>query len=118
MVLLHNDGIPTMYTMKLGPFWYGPIKVIAKYGVAYRLKLQASRAHPVFHASYLKKYVTSSRKQETKPILSRATMALQNKNLNKQQPEQTGLNRKGRIHAILESADVLVVRQCLVQWVD
>ena len=117
-VLVHKSGIPTMYTKKLGPVWYGPFKVIAKYGVAYKLDLQSSRAHPVFHASYLKKYITSSRTQEVQPILSRATMSLRNQNRDVQQPEQTGLNRRGRIHAILQSADISGVRQYLVQWAD
>ena len=72
-----------MYTKRLEPVWYGPSKVIAKYGVAYKLDLQTSKAHSVFHASYLKKYITSSRKQETKPILRKATTASQNKNWEK-----------------------------------
>ena len=61
MVLVHQDGIPTMYTKKLGPVWCGPFSIVANYGVAYKIDLQASRAHSVFHATYVKKNITGSR---------------------------------------------------------
>ena len=45
-------------------------------------------------------------------------MSLHNQNRHVQQKEETSLNRRGRIHAILQSADILGVRRNLVQWRD
>ncbi|TIB07156.1 hypothetical protein E3P90_04139 [Wallemia ichthyophaga] len=113
MVYIHNSGIPSMYRLRTDSVWLGPFRVLDKWSTAYRVELRHTRAHNVFHASYLKK-ANIDRPQQPTSLMTRATMAINNNRYQREDDDQ--LYRRGQVQNILSITDTPDGTQYLVQW--
>ncbi|CAJ2679805.1 unnamed protein product [Trifolium pratense] len=96
------------FNQKLSPRYYGPYEILERVGaVAYKLKLpEDSRVHPVFHASLLKKAVSTNVETQPLPTCMNESWQLEP---GPEEARDTRVNEKGELELLVKWQGLLEI---------